>query len=344
MIRSNLCRFMFIVALVHGCFVPADVAFAAEDDGSARRPPIKPSPMSSVSGRLRPNQSRQDGDAPYVILDRRGTVQYLVRPPTGKNLDPYVNREIRVSGQRIDSDGASPPILEAMKIGPPIGIEPTPGTRNARRPDRAVRPVAYQEGPLQPVAEGVTRGDPHFRNSPQTAFPGHDHEFGETSDWDSMDSGAPCGGCNQPSCQSCCNQICGPPGQFWVRAEYLYWWTEGMRVPPLVTTGPSAEQPGYLDTPGTTILFGDSSINGFGRSGVRLSSGTWLNACQTVGIAGDYYGLDTATTNYSASSPGDPICHVPSMILAPRKPILPRLSGRTCSRLHPLTRLQARLA
>jgi hypothetical protein len=103
----------------------------------------------------------------------------------------------------------------------------------------------------------------------------------------------------------------------WVRAEYLFWWTEGMRVPPLVTTGPSAAQPGLLDTPGTTILFGGDQINGFGRSGARLTAGTWLNSCQTLGLEGDYFSLATATTNFSATSDGTQILSRPFFDLSP---------------------------
>jgi hypothetical protein len=97
----------------------------------------------------------------------------------------------------------------------------------------------------------------------------------------------------------------------WVRAEYLFWSTAGMRVPPLVTTGPNAANPGYLDTPGTTILNGNNQVDGYGRSGGRITLGTWLNPCQTVGIEGDFFQLATATSNYSASGSGATILSRP---------------------------------
>ena len=97
----------------------------------------------------------------------------------------------------------------------------------------------------------------------------------------------------------------------WVRAEYLFWSTQGMNVPPLVTTGPNASNPGYLDTLGTTILYGGNQIDGYGRSGVRLTVGTWLNPCQTVGIEGDFFQLATATSNYNASGSGTDILSRP---------------------------------
>ena len=41
-------------------------------------------------------------------------------------------------------------------------------------------------------------------------------------------------------------------GGFYADVDYLMWWTEGARVPPLVTSGPSATQPGYLPATGAS--------------------------------------------------------------------------------------------
>src|SRR5260370_38490640 len=62
-------------------------------------------------------------------------------------------------------------------------------------------------------------------------------------------------------------------GQFWVEMEYLAWSVKGDRLPPLVTTSPAGTPPaqaGILGSPGTTVQFGDSSVNGGCRSGGRL--------------------------------------------------------------------------
>ena len=64
--------------------------------------------------------------------------------------------------------------------------------------------------------------------------------------------------------------VCSPPGRFWLRGEYLMWWTSGMDLPPLVTTSPQGtpqNQAGVLGQSGTTILFGGQTVNGDGRSG-----------------------------------------------------------------------------
>ncbi|MDA8745064.1 BBP7 family outer membrane beta-barrel protein [Rubripirellula amarantea] len=82
--------------------------------------------------------------------------------------------------------------------------------------------------------------------------------------------------------------------RLWVRAEYLYWKTEGMDVPPLVTTSPATTSQfdaGVLGEPGTKTLFGGGEINGGGVSGVRLKSGFWLTQQGTFAIEGEYFQL-----------------------------------------------------
>ena len=57
-----------------------------------------------------------------------------------------------------------------------------------------------------------------------------------------------------------------PPlsGGFWIGAEYLLWSAKGDKLPPLVTTSPAgtpAPLAGVLGAPGTSVLFGDESVN-----------------------------------------------------------------------------------
>src|ERR1022692_2583343 len=70
------------------------------------------------------------------------------------------------------------------------------------------------------------------------------------------------------ACAPCGPTSCGPDGMFWARADYLLWWTKGSRVPPLVTTSPAAS--GGIIGPGTTVLFGGSSLDSDPSSGVRF--------------------------------------------------------------------------
>src|SRR5260370_18514070 len=84
-------------------------------------------------------------------------------------------------------------------------------------------------------------------------------------------------------------------GQFWVEMEYLAWSVKGDRLPPLVTTSPAGTpqaQAGILGPPSTTVLFGDSSVNGDWRSGGRLSAGYWFYPQHRSGIEPSFFGLE----------------------------------------------------
>jgi len=100
----------------------------------------------------------------------------------------------------------------------------------------------------------------------------------------------------------CGLQVCSPPGRFWLRADYLMWWTSGTRLPPLVTTSP---QDGVL--PGATILYGNSTIGTDGRSGFRTTVGMWLDACHVWDLEFDYLSLGERANGFSQTSTGDPL-------------------------------------
>ena len=122
---------------------------------------------------------------------------------------------------------------------------------------------------------------------------------------------ASCPGNGCSACTVCC--LANDPGMWWVRAEYLAWATSGMYIPPLVTTGPDADNPGILGEPGTEILFGDETINNGIRSGGRISFGRWLDPCQSWGLGGEYFGLRDESTTFLAASDaeGNPIISRP---------------------------------
>ena len=114
---------------------------------------------------------------------------------------------------------------------------------------------------------------------------------------------------------------CGPYGRIWGGAEYLGWWTKGFHVPPMVTTNPqgtSVTDAGILNRPSTSVLFGDSDVNGGYRSGARFTLGGWLNRDQTIGIEGTGFFLARSSTSFSVASSGNPILAVPFFDLDPR--------------------------
>ena len=102
-----------------------------------------------------------------------------------------------------------------------------------------------------------------------------------------------------------------PAARFWARVDYLMWWTKGMETPPLVTTGPSADQPGYIGYAGTQILYGGGRILDGLQSGGRVQIGKWLDCCNTVGVEGEFLALGGTSDHFYEWSPGDPILSRP---------------------------------
>ncbi len=135
----------------------------------------------------------------------------------------------------------------------------------------------------------------------------------------------PCdAGCEAGPCNACCDDFwdqpcwgprrplfCIGPTGIWVKADYLQWWESGTHVPALVTTGPNASNPGHFGEAGTTVLFGDGTINNNSESGGRIQAGMWLNPCATIGFEGEYFGLADENTNYYNWSDGNPILSRP---------------------------------
>ncbi len=96
----------------------------------------------------------------------------------------------------------------------------------------------------------------------------------------------------------------------WWRAEYLYWWTRGLDLPPLATTSPAGTPPneaGVLGEPDTSILFGNQVINDGGTSGLRTSSGLWFSPERRFGITSQFFQLTSQNDGFSASGNGAPI-------------------------------------
>ena len=147
-------------------------------------------------------------------------------------------------------------------------------------------------GDLQPVpSQSVPAAENNGTPARQFSYFGDtaNDEYGECDECEGVDF-----------CGFAC---CCPPGKFWLRADYLMWWTNGMRLPPLVTTSPPGtplEQAGVL--PNATVLFGDSTVGAGGRSGYRFSWGMWLDNCCTWGIEGDYFALGQGSGNYDQFS------------------------------------------
>src|SRR5215472_432874 len=101
-----------------------------------------------------------------------------------------------------------------------------------------------------------------------------------------------------------------PRPPFWISAEHLLWSAKGDKLPPLVTTSPAGTPvplAGVLGAPGTSVLFGNESINDRWRSGVRVSAGYWFDPLHTTGIEANFFLLNPTSTGFAASSNGNAI-------------------------------------
>lgn len=102
----------------------------------------------------------------------------------------------------------------------------------------------------------------------------------------------------------------GLGGRIWVRAEYLLWLTDSLRTPSLITTSPTGTPratAGVLGEMGTSTLYGGSSINNDPHSGGRLRGGFWWDEAHRIGVEGEVFMLDQQSSQYQATSTGDPI-------------------------------------
>lgn len=109
-------------------------------------------------------------------------------------------------------------------------------------------------------------------------------------------------------------RVCGPRGRLWAELDYLYWFTKGSSLPPLISTSPAGTAfgvAGNLSAPGSATIFGREHVNEDGRNGLRLTVGGWIDEEQTLGVEVNGLILEKLTTNFSRSSAQTPILAVP---------------------------------
>jgi Putative beta barrel porin-7 (BBP7) len=93
-----------------------------------------------------------------------------------------------------------------------------------------------------------------------------------------------------------------PPNScFYGSAEYLLWWTQGQRVPPLLTTGTAASN-GILGAPGTVVLYGGDTIGTGARSGGRFTLGFWMDDEKNTAVEGTFLFLAQRSFSFAANS------------------------------------------
>lgn len=191
---------------------------------------------------------------------------------------------------------AAAPDLHPMPPGPPAGpfvsapfpVAPPTGSEALPAP----RPAGPVPGPAPAPAPS---------GHPGVAWDGH--AVWTAPGWDGPEC---CDGC------ACPGDGCG--NLFYFSSEYLLYWIDGTRFPPLATSGPALPAPvipGALSAPGTAVLFGGASMGRQEHSGYRLRAGVWLNRAHTAGLEGSFFSLTERDEDFLATSTGLPVLAVP---------------------------------
>jgi hypothetical protein len=129
--------------------------------------------------------------------------------------------------------------------------------------------------------------------------------------WNSNWSAAPLGG---PALGEVDPPAPGIPGfagpqqrqRFYVSGEYLLWFLQGDKIPPLASTS-APNDFGILGAPTTTVLFGGNAINTGVFSGARFMGGIWLDDCATKAIEFGGFFVGPQSTNFSVNSFTNPV-------------------------------------
>ncbi len=277
-------------------------------------------------GYLRRNQKKRENPAPFVLTDRRGTVRYYVNLKEDFDVVPYLNHHVTVRGDayqqshRFDVEEIIP--LDTKDL-PPLKKTET-RTKTATNQPRRIVPRASSSVESKVVSanfqETIDSSDEE-NIAPGFVTPdgGEDGEMIELSEEYSEDivpelfNAAD----DSPSSPLCgwgwwdgSHGPCGSAERFWIRGEYLLWWSQGMRTPALVSTsatGTARADAGVLGVAPTTVLFGGNHLDLDPHSGGRIRAGMWLNSCRTVGLEAEYWGLSEETAHFQQTSPGTPI-------------------------------------
>ncbi|HJZ54825.1 MAG TPA: BBP7 family outer membrane beta-barrel protein, partial [Gemmataceae bacterium] len=114
-----------------------------------------------------------------------------------------------------------------------------------------------------------------------------------------------------------CACTCTQPDRVWVDLEFLYWATQGVVPPPVVTTGPSTAAPGVagvIGQPTTRPLFGgDRTLNQF-RPGFRAEAGYWFDPSAVWGVSGRLYFLGAVSERFLGAGNGTNVVNVPQFV------------------------------
>ena len=224
----------------------------------------------------------------YAIRnDRTGALEAYVAAGGSTELQPHVGKLIAATVESSADDGNREQIFQVQHI---TSLAQMPAATSDQRTTR-IGPIA-----LASCDEVIT---------------------------DCADMPVGYGACNEPNCGEF--GLCGPEHSLWADVQYLHWWTDGMSIPPLVTTSPAGtprSEVGVLGQPGTAILLGNQDVLDGSRSGIRVRLGGWLDQENLLGIQGEYFGLaeESDSFTFTSDSRGRPLLARPFFNVNPRNP------------------------
>lgn len=100
---------------------------------------------------------------------------------------------------------------------------------------------------------------------------------------------------------------CRERPRFWLRGEYVLWWTKNGNIPLLLTRGESTDPlPGAVGQPNTKPLYG-GDVAFHERSGARFTAGMALGAERLWSLEAGYFFLNARRVGVDDSSAGNPI-------------------------------------
>jgi hypothetical protein len=100
----------------------------------------------------------------------------------------------------------------------------------------------------------------------------------------------------------------GSSADFWLNADYLVWWISHGQLPTLVGSIPITDaQAGQIGNITTLYGGGTGTLQYHAQSGLRLSTGLWLEESHTFGVDASFFQLEQKTQGGNFASPGDPV-------------------------------------
>lgn len=300
-----------------------DSFFDSAADGSRSDAPVKKALNGQASkasvrpqwtARLARNPKADDGNPPYVLIDRYGGIQRYVEPTPTVDLDRYLGQTITVRRDTGHTLLASQ--LELPKLARPAGaVVGASGSGDVRL---AAAEMPLEAEPTLADAPGATAAKPAMETLPDPIpDPQSMTMEGDAGNWVDehgnpinmqegadplyLDEGA---GGHLQGCSTCGSAVCQAQGGcgygsrpvLYVRGEYLAWWTEGMDLPPLVVRGevgdngtPSDPSDDFFNN--AYVVYGNQNVLDGIRSGGRVRIGYWLDDYGQTALEAEYFGF-----------------------------------------------------